>query len=430
MLVLAVSCTSSATSESETSSPSSIRGSVAVESTTTISFSVSSTVSTFPPVSQVDDEGWLRVPHDEGGLGGSADQLVTGLAAGPSRLVAVGSELGAADVPKAITWVSSDGLSWTRVEQSILDAEMRDVVWYAAADVFVAVGHQESDGAVWTSPDGSSWTRVALFPFANPAGGVEVESVVAEGSGLMAVGREWFGEGESIPAVWTSLDGETWDRASVDVTDTDQGIENGMVDVVGYEGGLLAIGFVGVSTSSSQPAIWQSIDGAAWRRIDLVGSDANDSTLNAIAAAGGSIVMVGESDAEHVDSRAWVSEDLGQSWTRIEVETGPVGIPDLKDVTRTEWGWVAVGDDSATRHEYQELIAAVWYKEDSSKWIRYSPRDDQLLPQEPAGVVGMTTVATFNGAVVAGGADGTDCEMAQFSACDLDAAFWIWRPGG
>jgi hypothetical protein len=145
-------------------------------------------------------------------------------------------------------------------------------------------------------------------------------------------------------------------------------------------------------------------------------------------------VIVGESDAEHVDSRAWMSEDLGLNWTRVEVVSAAVGIPDLKEVTHTNSGWVAVGSDGTTRHEEGELIAAVWHKEASGAWTRISPIDQQFQPQEPAGSAGMTAVTSTGDFIVAGGVDGTDCDapMAasmEFIRCDLDAAFWIWNPG-
>jgi hypothetical protein len=376
-----------------------------------------------------EEVGWLRIPHDEAVFGGSGDQVVTGVAASPKSLVAVGSE----DSPtgsRAVSWISSDGLSWTRSEQVVNDSEMEDVVWFGAGGLFVAVGHQVSEAAVWTSPDGSSWTLAALIPFDNPAGGVEIESVTDTEQGLVAVGLEWYGEGQSIPAVWTSLEGQHWTRANTELTGVDEEVENGLLDVVGSEGDLFAVGYTWVDNVSYEPRLWASSDGAGWQTIDLNEDDAMDSILNAIAADDeGTLVIVGESDSEHVDSRAWVSKDRGRTWSRVEVETGAVGIPDLADARHTDFGWVAVGRDTTTRHEDGEAIAAVWHKASSGAWVRISPRDQEFLPQESPGSAGMTTVTGTDAIVVAGGVDGTDCEVhLEFRPCDLDAAFWVWIP--
>lgn len=377
--------------------------------------------------------GWRRIPHDEAVFGGSGDQFVMAVAAGPSSFVAVGSEFSVGE-PRAISWVSSDGRSWSRNDEVALEAGMEDVAWFDAGDLFVAVGHQVSDGAIWTSPDGSSWTRAALIPFSNPAGGIEIESVTDTGLGLVAAGMEWYGEGASIPAVWTSTDGHTWSRAELDLSGINEATENGLVDVVGHEDDLFAAGFSWSGNVTKEPKLWASIDGATWRPIDLDEEDVIESTLNAIAVGDdGTLVMVGESKAEHVDSRAWLSEDLGQTWSRVEVESGNVGIADLKDVIHNNSGWVAVGSDGTTRHERGELIAAVWHKEDTRGWTRISPRDQQFRPQESAGIARMTAVTSIGGVIVAGGFDGTDCSTTvvapmEFMRCDLDAALWIWNP--
>jgi hypothetical protein len=59
-----------------------------------------------------EESGWRRIPHDEAVFGGSGDQLVAAVAAGPSSFVAVGSEFSVGE-PRAVSWVSSDGRSWS-----------------------------------------------------------------------------------------------------------------------------------------------------------------------------------------------------------------------------------------------------------------------------------------------------------------------------
>jgi hypothetical protein len=394
-------------------------------STTQLSLESTSTTTT-----EVIEGGWLRVPHNEGAFGRAQDQVVVAIAAGPSGFVAVGVDERRGNLEGAVVWMSLDGQDWSRIRQdpSLVDAEMRDVVWHPAIDRFVAVGNQSSEGTVWWSPDGTSWERVALLPFAQPGGGIDIQSVIDAGPGLLAVGREWLGEGSSVPAVWTSADGRSWVQGDVDISDLDTEHKNGIVDVAGDQGSFLAVGFTATSASDRAPALWISTDATTWQQVEIGDEDAALSQLNAIEAEDGMIVMVGESRDEGVDARAWTSEDAGDTWARIEVETGLVGIPALMDVTPIPNGWIAVGFDGTTLRP--ETVAAVWFirSDDGSVWTRYNARHQSLRPGIPTVAVVMTSVASSNGAVVAAGYEGRDC-VERFSGCDLDAAFWMWEIG-
>lgn len=157
--------------------------------------------------------------EDPGLVGTGAD--VRAIAVGPLGLVAVGEDPRRPDInedDEAAVWVSSDGSVWNRVETdpSFVDGAMTDVVWYEAEGVFVAVGTHVSEGAVWHSADGISWSRVALLTFSGPGGGIELDSIVTLGTGLLAIGREWLDAGSFIGAQWTSDDGTSWERVDLD----------------------------------------------------------------------------------------------------------------------------------------------------------------------------------------------------------------------
>jgi hypothetical protein len=432
LLVVAASCTSRPQPGSGSSTSANTEAPV-VAGVTTSTAPVTSTDATSTSTTEVSESGWLRVSHDDPAFGGVGDQWVAAVTAGPFGFVAVGVDEGQRGFNEddvAAVWLSPDGRSWSRVgsDSVFTDSEMRDVVWFSANELFVAVGHHVSEGAVWLSSVGSSWTRVALLP-TDPAGGIEIESVIPARSGLVAVGREWLGEGASIPAVWTSTDARSWKRMDVDLSSLDPDHENAMVDVVDHGSGLLAVGLAGSSPSTYEPAMWQSAEGEAWQRVKIEDEDARDSVLNAIAANESSVVLVGESDGDHVDARAWVSGDGGRTWIRVEVETGQVGIPDLLDVVHTPEGWVAVGVDGTTRHEFGESIAAVWQSPDGVSWMRNEPHQNAFLPDGSASGVGMTSVTAFNGVVVVVGFEGAACAT-RFNGCDLDAAFWIRTANG
>lgn len=173
------------------------------------------------------EAGWVRVFHDEELFGGMGDQVVVELGVGPSGAVAVGVDGGRRDVSEddaAVVWLSRGGSLWTRVatDPTFRDAAMSDVVWFAKNEVFVAVGRSVSQGAVWSSDDGVTWKQGAKLESSELSGGIEIQSVVAGGPGLVAVGQEWLGEGSSIPAMWTSDDGDVWDRVDLETANWEQ----------------------------------------------------------------------------------------------------------------------------------------------------------------------------------------------------------------
>ena len=429
LLLATTSCTTGLQPASESSRSATRQAPAGAGNGTTTDPTVG-TVTTPARPSQPEEMGWVRVSHDEAVFGGGGDQVVMAVEASPLGLVAVGIDEGEPDINEddtATIWLSSDGSTWTRAanDPTFRDAEIRDVVWFSASAAFVAVGRYVSDGAVWLSADGTSWSRVALLPFAHLGGGIEMESVIAAGPGLVAVGREWLSEGASIPAVWTSTDGRVWGRVEVDMCNLQEENENAIVDVADHGTGLLAVGFIGTSARTYEPAIWSSSDGTSWQAIEISDADARSSVLRAIEANDQLVWVVGDSEAEHVDARAWRSTDRGQTWTPKQVETGQVGIPALNHITDTPTGWVAVGADGTTRHEFGETIAAVWQSSDGYSWIRHEPRQISLLPTGSATGVVMTAVSAFGGAVVAGGFEGATCAT-RFNRCDLDAAFWLW----
>lgn len=140
---------------------------------------------------------------------------VAAVAHGPVGFVAVGADLGDLGVNEddtAVVWTSKDGATWERLptHASFRDSGMRSVTWFAAGELFVAVGTHVSAGAVWASPDGARWERVALLEPSRRAGGIEMDLVEAVDGRLLASGREFLGEGEPVPARWESNDGRTW----------------------------------------------------------------------------------------------------------------------------------------------------------------------------------------------------------------------------
>ena len=139
------------------------------------------------------------------------DGVVTELATRADRIVAVGS-LETSGGHRAAVWTSSDGTSWTPVDEDPSFAEALMTAVAAGGPGFVAVGKNGDGAAVWTSTDGTTWQADASGPgFA----GAQMTAIAASGGRLEArrlerdrrgqldlVGREGLVAGRPQPRTW------------------------------------------------------------------------------------------------------------------------------------------------------------------------------------------------------------------------------------
>jgi len=171
----------------------------------------------------VDGIIWSRVPHDESVFGRVGRPSMVSVTAGGPGLVAVGS-----DNSDAAVWTSIDGITWSRIldHQDVFGEPglLRMTAVTATESSLVAVGFEkpvpltgilaseEPQGdiaTVWTSTDGITWTRVPHDQRAYGAPhGQEMLSVIAWGSGLVAVGHE--GGGGVYHGGYGSLHAAVW----------------------------------------------------------------------------------------------------------------------------------------------------------------------------------------------------------------------------
>lgn len=162
------------------------------------------------------------------------------------------------------------------------------------------VGGPVTPGASPTEPPAPSrsagpatWSAVVLpDPRPEQNQGENPNDVVAGGPGLVAVGRSYpvgdgaFDDGQWTPAIWTSVDGATWELA--------EGLDSlGSAELravaAGPDGRLLAVGFDmrGIGPDEEPPTgvgMWRSANGIRWETapapdddrysfIDVIGTD-------------------------------------------------------------------------------------------------------------------------------------------------------------
>jgi len=354
---------------------------------------------------------------------------------------------------------STAAMTWTRIAEPAVfggDGWQRTTDIAVGGDIAVAVGYDASggddDAAVWYSLDGATWSRVphdeAVF---GGAGHQQIRGVTALESGFVAVGYEGdfsqhegdtsplnaFGGSEAHAAVWHSDDGVSWMRVphAEAVFGADEIMW--MNDVTFGDSKLIAVGTThqrveqlaaaryGPLGGEPNPpmsididadaAVWTSVDGLAWSRVDagdeVFGGDTVWQRMYAVTPGGPGFVAVGQEGfdylyvdewtpipgnntegVEHVmDNVAavWTSPD-GTTWTRVADESAlahsgenVTGWATMFDVTATESGLVAVGRDvwdTVSGGGFNEG-AAVWLSDDGMSWRRvahgvYTGRSD------------------------------------------------------
>ena len=368
--------------------------------------------------------GWSRVPHDEMVFGGANFQGAMSVTAWSQGLVAVGASGSVEDdLFDAAVWISGDGVSWSRVPHDELAfggegfQSMSSVT--AGGPGLVAVGVEvrfDDDAAVWTSNDGMRWSRVRDDVQALGGEGFQfMSSVTVGGPGLVAVGADGPGDDQDA-AVWISREGIIWERVR-----HDEAVFGGdgfqiMSSVTVGGPGLVAVGFE-VETDADA-AVWTSLDGITWTRVDHDETIFSDSHMTSVTAGGPGVVAVGWDTSDDRDAVVWTSPD-GIVWSRVPHDVaifGGVGNQEMESVAVVGTGLVAVGSDDSVglRSSGNDLDAAVWVSPDGITWSRFG-HDDRSFGGEDHQE--MESVTAGGPGLVAVGRHGR--------ADDFDAAMWV-----
>ena len=194
-----------------------------------------------------------------------------------------------------------------------------------------SVNPSASAGGLGPTPAGTAagdgWRLIGNFPV---DGASQVNSIVAQGSGFVAVGTIFDDSATCIADfndghVWTSSDGLTWVPAPADPFG-----QTDLTNLVTFKGSVYAFGFTGAfeeetadCTPGANPTgvnIWRSDNGGtSWQHLQQSAAIAH-ATIGDVVAAGDRLVLVGtQIDAEGNDSAgSWSSSDA-LTWTPAEL---------------------------------------------------------------------------------------------------------------
>lgn len=322
------------------------------------------------------------------------DSVLTGIAATPSSLVA----MGLADIDGAGSWISENGDDWQPITSSELVGVGLATVT-ATADGLVAVGRElnpEVDRAVVArSPDGRTWTREdggAAFD------GAQMIDVVAALDGLVAVGSA---PGTDSAAVWLKPGTGPWERVAADSVALEAAF---MWSVTVAGPGLIAGGWRREGEPTA--AIWTSTDGRNWSLATSIEGGSGMQVRSVIETASG-YVAVGER-VEGGSAAVWTSTD-GGTWTRVESPT--FANASMVDVAATEFGLVAVGGRNLDD-------AGVWISADGSSW--------EVVEDPDLEGAFFTAVMGWNGRLIAVGA--TQVPIGNTGSYDVRGGAWATLP--
>ncbi len=248
---------------------------------------------------------WKRVTKGKDFASNPAAYAVGQLPDG--RLVVLGSVGDASGAPTGAGWVSADGSKWARLK---INAPKGSAITAIAtlngttvASGTADAGAEVADGLVWTSADGTAWappTRV----------GGQVYSMASVPGGLIGAGI--LGDAATV---WTTSDAVTWTPVTLAPA------ARALHIVAGPDGTLVATGAIGGLQGDSSPAVWTSVDGGlTWSQTVLDGLAPGYWSIPATAVTPiGFLVTLSEQGQTGSIGHIWTSPD-GTTWSESFVD--------------------------------------------------------------------------------------------------------------
>jgi hypothetical protein len=247
--------------------------------------------------------GWLAVGTPGPVVMTSADGTIWGVAAGnitqdlagvaavaaasgPAGYIIVGKLVAPGGGCVADVWWSPDLINWTRAHD-VNDATGSSQVLAVAADAhgFVSAGSHDGKPAVWTTVNGRSWETIVL-PVPDGASSAVLQQVAVNGNRVVALGQATTAAGPAggtVPFAELSVNGGTsWQQ----VPFSSPGPDTAFTSLTAGSAGFTAAGLFG-EPGRQDVAVWTSATGASWtpsQASDLNGAGAWE--ITALAPSG------------------------------------------------------------------------------------------------------------------------------------------------
>jgi hypothetical protein len=169
-----------------------------------------------------DGRAWRRVPDADAPKPGIVIRRVVAFRGAYYGLMNESDAIGHIALEARVgLWTSPDALHWRQVAGGPLATSLQPI-----DERLVAVGPQEEAAATrplaWASADGLAWSKSSLPPPIVPPSSPSIDEdpayvymhaerlLAGPGGGLLALGRQYDGQGAEDAVAWASSDGSTW----------------------------------------------------------------------------------------------------------------------------------------------------------------------------------------------------------------------------
>jgi hypothetical protein len=194
---------------------------------------------------------WTPVTDDPHAFANAEVRAIASFGAG---YVAVGSLGSVQRIAGSVAWTSTDGLTWTRIDDPALQTGRAVALVEAPFRGLVAVGSDliGHEAFAWVSPDGRSWSLAPSEPSRQFNGSILMTDVTVVGDELIAIGK-YAPLQRSTAISWVSSDGLRWEQArSAAVQEQAE-----FLAIVPAGPGVVAVGSFG-GPDDALPTVWLS----------------------------------------------------------------------------------------------------------------------------------------------------------------------------
>jgi hypothetical protein len=261
-------------------------------------------------------------------------------------------------------WRSADGVNWAATTDvppvgpkdakgltGVIETSSGYLAWGGGGARYSEAGFT----VIWTSSNGSTWTERARWTGF-------VADVVEGGPGFIAVGSQAGLDYLYGALAWSSADGITW----TDSPPVPGATASGMLAVIPFEDGFLAVGAARDENGGVDGRVWRSDDGVLWNQTQ--GANLEGSGLSGIILSHGRLLAASSTTLHttiygEVDRIGIRSSDDGSTWSqpyapeccgqmldivdtgidllalyRYYVPEGPAGVGLLRSLDGVTWG--------------------------------------------------------------------------------------------